>query len=1033
MRVRAAPVGEVKEALEERRPDLIVVGLPPAASATEPTLMAVRFAMRSAAIRVPLVALAVWRPDRPPGAASSVDAVVSCDLPTATLAQRILALAERSVDSGTLEKPLPPRVRSGHALSLGAIRAPGHVQQDPSVFQRGNPVEPGRRVPGYVQLEPAAFDEVPRVKESARLGPPRPGAERTSSSGQSAKRGAGEEVKLGEIQLLQQLRPKRNHSVAPVLASSSPSGEGPAIVPVRSKVVEVPRASHDRLRTGLSGIHDQPTSPVPFPPPEPEPASDFPTVVETHAPCAVRVGGDIPHSASHEVPASDAASEPWANGDPQNQLGTWLSQARDSLPASDAHPPLGHTPDTVRPPAQSERHMAEGGSPSTSGSSIRVPLSAPALSLSGVRAVLVDEDLTRADALAGTLRAHRVEVYLCSPHLQHFHVRLLRKFTPHVVIIDETAIRGAAAEFLNRLRSDPFLHHTQLLVVRLDRMFRARSGATQVDALLPMLQPLAQAEISLLEKLGPTCEVEFGLDEVPPHLLLKLLVPRRVSTQIECTRDDERFRWTVGWDCASDAELFRKGIVRTLAHGDAFDWLLSHRNCHAVVTQRPEKAELRGKPVLDLIERRLSEAERRERPQARMEMRPRLESLADLGRDEDTAVTHFPLSSARPVTLVEESPSVRLPVYRPRWVWGALGAVAAAMLGALALQNSTQMRAPGSSAASALAGTSTLREVDADQAANSPASPEQPSEVATETSDPLFYIPEMAGAPSCEQALQGWKPDPNQPSEGALVYLRQAQNHLMTGDGDAALRKLCQSATLLRGGAGSIELSRYYLNLRAYGLAEEHLKTAQAKSPDHIEVRMLEGDLASQRGDVEGARDAWRIALQLDDAFGKSAVAVGRKYFRDAELATRQADWPRAERYLRRAVTLAPDYQPASALLAAVLEKRGAMATAQLWRQRAEELRPEAPEAVAQQQSAGAATPPVASPVATPDSLDAGADVAAAGSDAPAAADASPSPPPPVAEPAPEPSTPIDPLAQRLGPPQSGGSLPRRGASSLQP
>lgn len=903
----------VKEALAGGC-DLVVVGLPGRATRDDPDLIAVRVAMDNACTHVPLVAIADWLVDNPPPAASQVDAVVPADLPEAAVAHRLLGLAERSVSGRVLEKPLIDRAR-------------------------------------------------PETPEAART-----------------------EVRLGEIQLRQRAIPRQSESPA-----RERRAEGERAAPRHSRTLygpgtkvsvddsPMPRASIQKSAT--FGIHDQPTSPLALPIPEPFedalPPVELPPVSAKQGYTGVQRGfrGKGPPPKATEGPEMTRLRDSWASGDPKNKLGEWLSQARDSLPSSDAHPPLGHAPDTVRPPAQSER-AARGSTSGTAGSSIRVPLTAPARVVSGVRVLLVDEDLSRADALCQTLRAHRVEVHLCSPRLEFFHARLVRKFTPHVVIIDETAIGGVAAEFLQRLRKDPFLQHTQLLVVRLDRMFRARSGATQVEALLPLLQPLARAELSLLEKLGPTCEVEFGLDEVPPHLLLKLLVPRRVSTQIECTRDHERLRWTVGWDRASPAELQTAKGSRSLGPTEAFDWLLSHRNCHVVVIHRPEKEELQGEPLLEWVERRLSENDPdEERPRPRMEMRPRLESLVDLGRDEDTAVTAYPLSSTRPVT-VTGSARLDRPTSKSKLGWAIGGLVAAGALTATVLQVSTppsamsaQNGALDSSASKGDAHASPAPVVgpkDAEGAIAKAGHAAGPSEKLGRDLD--YFVPAASGVPSCEQVLSGWTPAPRQPPESAVVYFRQAQNALMVGDSKEALLKLCQSATLLPGGSGSIELARWFLSRRAYGQAKHHLKAAISKDAEAIEVRMLAGDLASQLGDVERARAAWVSALKLDTS-ESAATAVGRKYFRDAELAAQQMDWGRTERYLRRSLTLDPDSVPAAEMLAEVFEHQGENEIAARWRERVRELRslarPTAPASAARKAPVARKTP-IEAPIEIP-------------------------------------------------------------------
>src|SRR5690606_13026336 len=122
----------------------------------------------------------------------------------------------------------------------------------------------------------------------------------------------------------------------------------------------------------------------------------------------------------------------------------------------------------------------------------------------GVRVALVDVDPTRTDAIAVALRARRAEVHIASLNSDRPRFRLLRKFAPHALLIDEDVLANDGLQFLQTFREDPFLQHTQLLTLRFDRLFRVRSGTASIESVKDLLEPLGRAETALLSQLGPS-------------------------------------------------------------------------------------------------------------------------------------------------------------------------------------------------------------------------------------------------------------------------------------------------------------------------------------------------------------------------------------------------------------------------------------------------------------------------------------------------------------------------------------------------
>jgi hypothetical protein len=206
------------------------------------------------------------------------------------------------------------------------------------------------------------------------------------------------------------------------------------------------------------------------------------------------------------------------------------------------------------------------------------------------------------------LRARRAEVHIASLNVDRAHFRLLRKFAPHALLIDEEVLANEGREFLHRFREDPFLQHTQLLTCRFDRLFRLRSGTASIESIRDILEPLGRAETALLSQLGPSIEVEFDLDQFPPHRLIKMLAGRSAPTTIVCTREKETFRWTIVGGKTGRAEVWHSAHRDpcVLSAEDAFDWLLSHNNCHVVLIEPTEFDDTTRREVIPLVENKES-------------------------------------------------------------------------------------------------------------------------------------------------------------------------------------------------------------------------------------------------------------------------------------------------------------------------------------------------------------------------------------------------------------------------------------------
>ena len=205
----------------------------------------------------------------------------------------------------------------------------------------------------------------------------------------------------------------------------------------------------------------------------------------------------------------------------------------------------------------------------------------------------------------------------------------------------------------------------------------------------------------------------------------------------------------------------------------------------------------------------------------------------------------------------------------------------------------------------------------------------------------LFRVQDTQLA-SCDDMLSGWQPplpmiEEDRPKHAA-AHRRRAQEHMVAGEPQKALRDLCKSARIDPAGPGTETLASVYLSLRSLQHAETWVKHFLSMNPRSDSGRELLGDVENQRGHVIEARAVWLEVLDVDrDALGLQRE-VSKHWTQDATSALAARDLAQAERKLRRALSLDPNNTSAALLLSRVLERQGEAAGSLAWAKRAREL-----------------------------------------------------------------------------------------------
>jgi hypothetical protein len=193
--------------------------------------------------------------------------------------------------------------------------------------------------------------------------------------------------------------------------------------------------------------------------------------------------------------------------------------------------------------------------------------------------------------------------------------------------------------------------------------------------------------------------------------------------------------------------------------------------------------------------------------------------------------------------------------------------------------------------------------------------------------------------PTCEERLGASAPKGKDPIRSS-GYWKNARRLLMLGNSDEAIENLCLAGLLDPGGPASEGLAEYYLGQRALAQAERWIKESLKADPERRKSKELLGDIENQKGNTEEAKKLLLATLNLSSEETRKLEVTARKFQKDARLARKGGDLPRAERELRRAALLAPTDAEIAIELGDTLLRREASVAAARWAAQALKLDP---------------------------------------------------------------------------------------------
>lgn len=855
---------------------------------------------------IPLVVL-VTRPEQRKLRDSHQDriaALVPRDLPVAALAHRLATMGRRAVEGEPLQRgPAPAAPKTSASTQATDPEGPK------ATTHRAETAVPSRAPSAEAKTEPMESQKEARVSLAALASP--------GSAGGAADSPA-----------------ERPSFSAKPSVPHRPPGSGQKQRPAGA-------AARRRLNQTLVGVAPAPGPAAGTETPDAQPGktstgSDAP---RPKAPTPINLELASTVAADQEVISPFASSkEEQAPGEP--------SAERPPTPIPPAAPPGSASEEIRSRVANADRiaksHRREGAADAA------------------VRIALIDDDLTRADAIAGELREHGVDVMLLSPVHAQARWPALRSFAPHGMLVDERSLSKGARTIVGAFRRDFFLKYVPLVTIRFDRLFDEAEGKANVHAVLPMLEPLGKQELALLEELGTEKSIEVDLSQTLPTRLLEIVAEGSSAIVLTCSSKGETLTWPLAPGRAGRAQLSKEGEGSgALNPGAALMWLLEREEPKVEVKREPQ-AELRDAEPIDQLLRQVTHrvaapAEHSLAPPPRKTSAQGSEqgsSAESPGRAKLPSINTETLNAARDRvldvgrrslhTLTELTDEVRDQVRQrkadaPPWaVWAAAAGVGFLFVLLIVLL----FRGCGSDDPTE---AKAVAEAPAEKVApppkgpkNTPEPQESPQAETANSSYDRWYVARDAELSDCK-ALVGTAVA-NEPVDQASSYWGLARSALMRGDVKEAHQYMCRGALIDEGGSAALGVAEYYLSRRSLANAELWVKNVLKAQPGNRKAQELLSDIHNQRGDLDEARRVLLSTLKLSGDESDKLALVSRKFVADGQAALRSGDKPRAERTLRRAALLNPQNVQAAEQLAELFLGLGLREAARLWAEHASGL-----------------------------------------------------------------------------------------------
>lgn len=696
-------------------------------------------------------------------------------------------------------------------------------------------------------------------------------------------------VLVVEREAVAELRKTNRSVVASILSDDMPE------TTLVDRVVALARKSAQGAQAGKLSL--APARPARAVTPSPVPTlsrSAVPRPLTSRAPLAPRVASRVPTLDGPSAGATGArvvpdTATPIAKASPltSHAAGAVPPRPHAALPALPAVAVPATSAFRVSPPAVVKPPPAPTPPPSSDRGGASQKNGGQTTS-TNQRLVLVDDDVTRGDAVAAALRVLGFSVQLSPSDPARTRWAVLRKFGPNTIITDGSA--APQAVWMELLRADAHLRKAEVITAPYRRLYEDNTGALNLQPLLARLggQPdslsLPEQEVSAND-----VELEAESDDDDDRPTLVVDEPTE-SPQLAVTTQNARSTFVADTIAPGEPTVVIPDVgddEPTKRH-DLLDFqaLASHRQN----VRPPTNASTDGASDSALSAAAVTMTER---------PAPKKKSRAlSLGLIGVLAIGGGYVYSRRPT---------RMPN----------AAVAAPQIAA-------PSAAPASKAPSDMTAAAPTKEAEALAAAPS-----------TRSAVDLWKASDDGSVPDCDTLVTSKDELRKGDVAQSGLFWDKARSALVLGDFKQAQAHLCR-AVFIYGQSLAVEaLAENYLGQHALTQAKNWIEVALVNRPGRPKALELLGDIESQRGNASEAKKAWAEALQVDEADQKTLDAVAKQQIFEANQAIKASNLGRAEVVLRRAATLSPASSDAADGLARVYTAQKDDARAALWSEEA--------------------------------------------------------------------------------------------------
>ncbi|MEM9194412.1 MAG: tetratricopeptide repeat protein [Myxococcota bacterium] len=152
------------------------------------------------------------------------------------------------------------------------------------------------------------------------------------------------------------------------------------------------------------------------------------------------------------------------------------------------------------------------------------------VSIDGLRVLLADDDVARADAVGSGLRGRGANVVMIDVGGQR--LERARGIDPSVLVIGEDAIAGSGFSLIRRMRDDLRLRWAYLLVVAWDDIWGDETQLPAINALVTRLAQLAKPEHNLATLAHKGKTFDARLEVTGPARMLRVLADSKRSLRL---------------------------------------------------------------------------------------------------------------------------------------------------------------------------------------------------------------------------------------------------------------------------------------------------------------------------------------------------------------------------------------------------------------------------------------------------------------------------------------------------------------------